>query len=275
MKSKSTSSLILLLCLFIYFAFSVVDIKTEGIFRKSGVHSRQGRLQADLCTGSTLSVNLDSSSYSIHDVCCVLKKFISDLPQPLLLGDRLLELWLQVQPSLGATRRLEAVQLLFLLLPDANRLFFTDLIKLLSAVAAVQDNKMTASNLATVFTPILFLPKNVQPSMLAAHSPTLTAALSFMISSGTVVLEPPVTLLVTADQYLCKLRTATRAQAKEQAVKGGRGKNGMVNSMMSTTALIPAPQFCAHVEAPKNYTEQMVRLFCLCFVLLTTFYFFF
>lgn len=234
-----------------------LDIRTEGIFRKSGVPSRGAKLQAALCSGSTVSLddsqaNGSLSSISIHDVCCLLKKFIGELPRPLLLGDRLLELWLQVQPSLGESRRLEAVQLLLLFIPAPNRLFFSDLITLLGdVVAASSFNKMTASNLATVFTPILFLPKDVQASTLAAHSSTLTTALSFMISKGADIFKPPVSLLIKADTYLSKVKTA---QQSEQTTKGRA-----MSSMMSTTALIPSTQFCATVDRPKDYTQQMVR----------------
>ena len=240
-----------------------LDIATEGIFRKSGVPSRGARLQALLCSGGTLSINLDleqaQQQVSIHDVCCLLKRFIADLPSPLLLGDRLGELWRQVQPSLGPARRLEAVQLLLLLLPAAHRLFFADLVGLFAAVVSQSAaNRMTASNLATIFTPILFLPRDVSPTVLAASSPTLTAALSFIIASGPVVMEPPASLLANAAEYLSKLKRRMQA-----ATSTGGGPRSLMAagaaSMMSTTALIPSTQFCTPVATPKDYTAMMVR----------------
>ena len=253
-----------------FFSLLFPDIATEGIFRKSGVPSRGARLQALLCSGGTLSINLDleqaQQQVSIHDVCCLLKRFIADLPAPLLLGDRLGELWRQVQPSLGPARRLEAVQLLLLLLPAAHRLFFADLVGLFAAVVAQSAaNRMTASNLATIFTPILFLPRDVSPTVLAASSPTLTAALSFIIASGPVVMEPPASLLANAAEYLSKLKR--RMQASTGGPGGPRSLMAAgAASMMSTTALIPSTQFCTPVATPKDYTAMMVRsAFGVCF----------
>ena len=53
------------------------------MFRKSGSHTRQQELKLSLNSGST--VDLDSGTYSVHDCASVLKGFLSDLPEPLLL----------------------------------------------------------------------------------------------------------------------------------------------------------------------------------------------
>lgn len=59
-------------------------------------------------------------------------------------------------------RQLEALQLLFMLLPPANRSLLKLLLDLLYQTAKQQDkNKMSAFNLALMFAPHIIWPKNV------------------------------------------------------------------------------------------------------------------
>lgn len=66
--------------MFIYFVFT--DIKTEGLFRKTGNLARQRLLKEWLNTGSDLG--LDQGTFSPHDCATVLKNFLGELPEPLL-----------------------------------------------------------------------------------------------------------------------------------------------------------------------------------------------
>lgn len=62
-------------------------------------------------------------------------------------------------------RQLEALQLLFMLLPPANRSLLKLLLDLLYQTAKQQDrNKMSAFNLALMFAPHIIWPKNVSLS---------------------------------------------------------------------------------------------------------------
>lgn len=57
---------------------------------------------------------------------------------------------------------MHTLQLLFLLLPQENSLILHDVIKLLNTTVVYQEtNKMSADNLATLFTPHLICPKKV------------------------------------------------------------------------------------------------------------------
>lgn len=69
-------------------------------------------------------------------------------------------------------RQVEAFQLLFLILPSANRSLLKLLLDLLYHTARNQQiNKMSAINLATMFAPHIIWPKNVRyPSPVLQHS---------------------------------------------------------------------------------------------------------
>lgn len=58
------------------------DLRTEGLFRKTGNVTRQRLLKEWIQQGSDLKLN--DSTFSPHDVATVLKQLLSDLPEPLL-----------------------------------------------------------------------------------------------------------------------------------------------------------------------------------------------
>jgi len=67
-------------------------------------------------------------------------------------------------------RQTEALQLLFLLLPQTNRSLLKLLLNLLYHTAKQQDkNKMSAFNLALMFAPHVLWPKHVRLEVFLAH----------------------------------------------------------------------------------------------------------
>ncbi|KAH9638497.1 hypothetical protein HF086_007467 [Spodoptera exigua] len=59
------------------------NVTQEGIFRRTGSLSRQQELKNLLLTGTNLG--LDEGKFSVHDCASVLKGFLAELPQPLLM----------------------------------------------------------------------------------------------------------------------------------------------------------------------------------------------
>ncbi|VVD00106.1 unnamed protein product [Leptidea sinapis] len=59
------------------------NVTQEGIFRRTGSLSRQQELRQLLQAGSNLG--LDDGKFSVHDCASVLKGFLAELPQPLLM----------------------------------------------------------------------------------------------------------------------------------------------------------------------------------------------
>ena len=149
-----------------------LDICQEGIFRRSGRVTRQQELKLLLHQGITL--NFDENQFSVHECATVLKNVLSELPESVL-TDAQYPAYCQIAELCNVKnhsyneRLLRALQLLILLLPNENRIFFKEIIELLNlAVAHEHKNRMSAENLATLFTPHLLCPRKVsQPFYLS------------------------------------------------------------------------------------------------------------
>ncbi|XP_022810310.1 rho GTPase-activating protein 19-like [Stylophora pistillata] len=95
-------------------------------------------------------VDFGNGRFTPHDVASVLKIFLRDLLEPVLTNAPL-DAYLQVteiRNDESNAKMIEAFQLLFLLVPPPNRMLLQQLLKLLNP-----HNKMTAHNLAVVFSP--------------------------------------------------------------------------------------------------------------------------
>ncbi len=60
-------------------------LKQEGLFRKSGQLNRQKVLRERLNCGEDVSGDLEAGEYSAHDCANLLKAYLAELPEPLLL----------------------------------------------------------------------------------------------------------------------------------------------------------------------------------------------
>ena len=96
------------------------NLKVEGLFRKHGNLKKQQTLKERLNKGIT--VNLDSGDFTVHECAGTLKNFLSDLSEPLL-TDAYYSAHCQVVSLTGndvIEKQVQALQLLFLLIPEAN-----------------------------------------------------------------------------------------------------------------------------------------------------------
>ncbi|XP_054611306.1 stAR-related lipid transfer protein 13 isoform X2 [Dunckerocampus dactyliophorus] len=124
-----------------------------GLFRKSGVKSRIQVLRQQ-CDTMPDSVNYDDQS--AYDVADMVKQFFRDLPEPLL-SNKLGETFLHIYQYVPKEQRLQAVQAAILLMPDENRQALQMLLHFLRDVTTqVDENQMTAMNLAVCLAPSLF-----------------------------------------------------------------------------------------------------------------------
>lgn len=100
-------------------------------------------------------------------------------------------------------RLLQALQLLLLMLPSENRVLLKDVLELLHLTASYEGhNKMSADNLATLFTPHLLCPRKLSPETLHLNSQTLSGIISFMIKNATQLFEIPPKLAVDIRTYI-------------------------------------------------------------------------
>lgn len=174
------------------------DLQVEGLFRVPGNSIRQQNLKELLNSGA--DVDLESGDFHPNDAATLLKSFLGELPEPLL-THRHFHVHLKIAGQTLAPphfqdarasvhhivlpvpvadmmlfddqgnktsvpnreRQVEALQLLLLLLPQANRSLLKLLLDLLHHTARQQDkNKMSAFNLALMFAPHVLWPRHVR-----------------------------------------------------------------------------------------------------------------
>ncbi|XP_044263140.1 rho GTPase-activating protein 19 isoform X4 [Tribolium madens] len=177
------------------------NIKVEGVFRRTGSLTRQQELRNLLSRGVTLE--LEGGTYSIHDCASVLKGFLAELPDPLLTEAhypaycQIAELCVNKENTVQEEKLLAALQLLLLLLPTENKVLLKDILDLLNFTASFESfNRMSADNLAKLFTPHLLCPRKLSPEQLHVTSQTLAGIVSFMIIKNSELFKIPQNLIL-------------------------------------------------------------------------------
>ncbi|TGZ81690.1 RhoGAP-domain-containing protein, partial [Ascodesmis nigricans] len=129
----------------------------EGIFRLSGSAKRIKDLQTVFDTPDTYGKGLDWSGYTVHDAANVLRRYLNQLPEPIVP----LEFYtrfrdpLTINPdTFDEAHAIKVYQNLIMQLPDLNRQLLLYILDLLAVFASKSDqNLMTANNLAAIFQP--------------------------------------------------------------------------------------------------------------------------
>ncbi|KAK3507416.1 hypothetical protein QTP70_019653 [Hemibagrus guttatus] len=177
------------------------NLHVEGLFRVPGNSIRQQALRELLNSGA--DVDLDTGDYHPHDAATLLKAFLGELPEPLLTHRhyhahlKIAEITLFDERGNKTSmpnkeRQIEALQLLFMLLPPANRSLLKLLLDLLYQTAKQQDkNKMSAFNLALMFAPHIIWPKNVTANDLQDNLNKLNNGIAFLIKHSQKLFRAP------------------------------------------------------------------------------------
>ncbi|KAM3860335.1 rho GTPase-activating protein 28 [Diretmus argenteus] len=128
-------------------------LQTEGILRVPGSAARLKYLRGKLDRCSSV---FDWGAVRQADAAGLLKLFIRELPTPLL-TDRHLSVYRSVLGISSLVHQVQALQLLTLLLPEANRDTLKALLVFLGKVVSHQDqNRMSLWNVSMVIAPNLF-----------------------------------------------------------------------------------------------------------------------
>nr|XP_040060263.1 rho GTPase-activating protein 40 isoform X1 [Gasterosteus aculeatus aculeatus] len=140
-------------------------VDSEGILRVPGSQSRIKLLQQNL-EANFYSRPVSWDEVSPNDAAALLKKFIRELPAPLLTAEYL-NTFSAVRDITELRQKLHMLNLLILLLPEPNRNTLKALLEFLSkVVSSEKTNRMNLWAVATIMAPNLFLHKAV-PSRLA------------------------------------------------------------------------------------------------------------
>ncbi|XP_074856062.1 rho GTPase-activating protein 19 isoform X2 [Carettochelys insculpta] len=177
------------------------QLRMEGLFRVPGNSVRQQILKDALNSGA--DIDLESGEFHANDVASLLKMFLGELPEPLLTHKHFLAHLkiadlMQFDDKGNKTstphkeRQIEALQLLFLILPMPNRNLLKLLLDLLYQTARKQDkNKMSAHNLALMFAPHILWPRNVTAGDLQQNITKLNDGVAFMIKHSQKLFKAP------------------------------------------------------------------------------------
>ncbi|XP_016097250.1 rho GTPase-activating protein 40-like [Sinocyclocheilus grahami] len=144
-------------------------LDSEGILRVPGSQSRIKVLQ-QMLENSFYSGSFSWDEVSPNDAAALLKKFIRELPAPLLTVEHL-NTFSAVRDIADLKQKLHVLNLLVLLLPEPNRNTLKALLEFLSKVVlSERRNRMNLWAVSTIMAPNLFLHKAV-PSKLAVDGP--------------------------------------------------------------------------------------------------------
>lgn len=209
------------------------NLHVEGLFRVPGHSVRQASLKDMLNAGA--EIDLETGDFHPNDAATLLKAFLGELPEPLLTHRHY-----HVHLKIGALtrfdekgnktnipdkeRQIEAFQLLFMLLPPANRNLLKLLLDLLYHTARNQHvNKMSAINLATMFAPHIIWPKNVIASNLQGNIEKLNNGVAFLIRYSQKLFKAPIYIKEYARLYF----TGSKAlKSNDNMTLYSRAKNG-------------------------------------------------
>ncbi|KAL8292463.1 hypothetical protein RQP46_001075 [Phenoliferia psychrophenolica] len=137
---------------------------TGVLFLNAGNPTQVGRLVEVFSTAPDYGEGYDLSLESIFDVTSLLKKYLTELPEPLL-DSRLWRLFLSacVDSKAPARRRVACAQILLRLLPTPNFSLLVYLIAFLSQVPLFPHNALPLESVAVIFGPKLLSPRALAP----------------------------------------------------------------------------------------------------------------
>jgi len=232
--------------------FLSTNLSMEGLFRKPGNALRQNQLITALSTGAC--IDFSKSPFQPHDAASVLKTFLGQLSEPLLLpskhfyAHKQIASMMKVDPTtqqatlVDKPKRIETLQLLLLLLPTNHRNVLRAIMNLLYETAKNQaENKMNAANLSAMFAPHLIWPKNAKSSDIHDWVAKLNEHVAFMIRHSQK--------LFVAPQYV-------RDAADAFYHVGSAAENTMSPQVSSTLLVAPSSAVKRTASARLNYNTR-------------------
>lgn len=214
-------------------------LRVEGVFRKHGNLKKQQLLKDRLNRG--VAMDLDDGTFSVHECAAVLKSFLAELAEPLL-TDAHYKAHCQVgqmgrspdpQEEVKA-KRIQCLQLLFLLIPEANYSLLKDLLSLLHLVHNnCEKNLMPAQNLGTMFAPLILCPRKLSAESMQSNHQLLSEAVAFMIEAGPkLFLELPMKLQEDIKSHIL-LRPHRKVTPKKHYSSDDKPQSPVVNTIFT------------------------------------------
>ncbi|KAI9742241.1 MAG: hypothetical protein M1818_004141 [Claussenomyces sp. TS43310] len=223
----------------------------EGIFRLSGAEKRIKELRTIFDSPDRYGKGLDWDGYTVHDAANVLRRYLNQLPEPIVpldLYDRFREPLrghtyqavgdqdaFQAPDDFDLAQTIQTYQQLITELPPLNMQLLLYILDLLAVFASKSDeNRMTSQNLAAIF----------QPGLLSHPSHDMAPA-EYRLSQDVLVF-----LIENQDHFLIGMRGTAADEKTVQDVQKGvtppasipstpnstRGKTTVVRSASNASA---------------------------------------
>lgn len=215
-------------------------VREEGILRVAGHKQKTELLYNELEAvfyQKPKKVTQLLSSASVHDLSALLKRWLRELPQPLL-SHELIQLFYQTH-NLPPPDQYKALAVVCQMLPHENRNTLRKLLNFLNTTIKQQEsNKMTLHNVSTIIAPSFFPPRYIQPTdknsieeqvKMAAQCCRLT---SILITRGESLFQVPKTLIA---QSKCTKATRQNKRALTRRIKVGGSLLDVSNNNPSGT----------------------------------------
>ncbi|XP_021799237.1 rho GTPase-activating protein 19 isoform X6 [Papio anubis] len=152
-------------------------------------------------------------------------------------------------------RQIEALQLLFLILPPPNRNLLKLLLDLLYQTAKKQDkNKMSAYNLALMFAPHVLWPKNVTANDLQENITKLNSGMTFMIKHSQKLFKAPAYIRECARLHYLGSRTQASKDDLDLIASCHTKSFQLAKSQKRDRV-----DSCPHQEETQQHTEEALR----------------
>jgi hypothetical protein len=195
----------------------------EGIFRLSGSEKRIKELKTIFDSPDRYGKGLDWAGYTVHDAANVLRRYLNQLPEPIVpldLYDRFRDPLRghtmqavgdtegpQLSDNFDINKAIITYQQLITELPPLNRQLLLYILDLLAVFASKSDeNRMNSQNLAAIF----------QPGMLSHPSHDMAPA-EYRLSQDVLIF-----LIENQDNFLIGMRgTAADEQTVQEVQNGG------------------------------------------------------
>ncbi|KAM6939607.1 rho GTPase-activating protein 19 [Xenentodon cancila] len=244
------------------------NLHVEGLFRVPGNSVRQQALKELLNSGA--DVDLESGDFHPNDVATLLKTFLGELPEPLL-THRHFHAHLKIADITlfdergnktavpNKERQIEALQLLLLLLPQANRSLLKLLLDLLYHTAKQQDkNKMSAFNLALMFAPHVLWPRHMTAGDLKDNLKKLNNSMAFLIKHSQKLFRAPLYLREYAKAHFSGTKALQTKDDLDLLAAGGSSAQRKALPLKRTAVLGSSSQEQCQSPA-QQYTEEALK----------------
>lgn len=188
-------------------------LDTEGLLRIPGAATRVKALCQEL-ESSFYDGLFSWAQLKQHDAASLLKLFIRELPHPLLTAEYL-HTFISVNKLPTKKQQLQALNLLVLLLPEANRDTLKALMEFFRRVTERQaNNRMTLNNVSVVMAPNLFMFKGLRSKV------TQQQEVSMATSTANIV-----RLLIRYQDLLWTIPKFIMTQVRQQNMESQRKQN--------------------------------------------------